>query len=288
VSAAGYALGYLGGGLLLALNLAAIRRPDLLGLPDTQAAARLSFASVAVWWLLFSLPLFRRVPEPPHAAGDPAAGAWIGVAFRRLGRTFRDIRRYRHAFWFLLAFFVYNDGIQTIIRMAAIYGAEIGLRDDAMIAALLMTQFVGVPCALAFGLLARQTGPKAAVLGGLAVYVVVTLRAYGMRTEEQFFALAILVGMVQGGTQALSRSLFASMIPRHKSAEFFAFFGAVERYAGVLGPMLFGILVAQTGSSRQAILSVLAFFVVGGAMLAFVDVGAGRRAAREEEARAGG
>jgi UMF1 family MFS transporter len=286
VSAAGYAIGYLGGGVLLAINLLMIQRPGWFGIDDAGLAVRLSLASVGVWWLVFSIPLFVRVPEPVRrvdAGGQPGAGAIVSGA-RRLLETLRELRRYKQAFLLLLAFVVYNDGIQTIIRMATIYGTEIGLDQGAMITALLITQFTGVPFAFLFGHLAARMGPKRAVFGGLAVYAGITVLGYFMRSATHFFILAILVGMVQGGTQALSRSMFASMIPRHKASEFFAFFGVFERYAGVLGPLIFAAMVSATGSSRNAILAVIFFFVVGGALLWFVDVDAGRRAARAAEA----
>jgi UMF1 family MFS transporter len=203
---------------------------------------------------------------------------------QRLKETFRELRRYRQAFIMLMAFLLYNDGIQTMIRMATTYGSEVGLPESAMITALLMTQFIGVPCAFMFGALAERIGAKRAIFGGLAVYCVIAVLAYYMTTATHFFVLAALVGLVQGGTQALSRSLFAAMIPRHKSSEFFAFFSVFERYAGVLGPAVFAWVVTQSGSGRNAILSVVLFFVIGAFILTFVDVNAGRRAARAAEA----
>jgi MFS transporter, UMF1 family len=286
VSSAGYAIGYLGGGVLLAINLLMIQQPALFGIPDAGIATRLSLASVGLWWFVFSIPLFRHVPEPPRqveADERPSASAVL-AGVKRLRGTFRELRRYRQAFLLLLAFLIYNDGIQTIIRMATTYGTEIGLPQSAMITALLMTQFIGVPCAFLFGMLAERTGPKAAVFGGLSVYAIITLLGYFMTTGTHFFLLAGMVGLVQGGTQALSRSLFASMIPRHKSSEFFAFFGVFERYAGILGPAIFAWMVNRSGSSRNAILSVILFFIAGAAILAFVDVQGGRRIARAAEA----
>jgi UMF1 family MFS transporter len=206
----------------------------------------------------------------------------VVAAAARVAKTFRDLRRYRQAFLLLLAFLIYNDGIQTIIRMATTYGAEIGLDENAMIAALLVTQFIGIPFAFLFGAMADRIGAKRAVFIGLGVYAVITVLGYYMRSSWQFFALAVLVGMVQGGTQALSRSLFASMIPRQKSSEFFAFFGVFERYAGILGPAIFAWVVQRSGTSRNAILSVIVFFIVGAVILAFVDVEEGRRVIRME------
>jgi len=286
VSSAGYAIGYLGGGTLLAINLLMIQKPDLFGIPDAGTGTRLALASVAVWWVVFSIPLFRRVPEPAvrrELDERPGTSALAG-GVTRLMETFRELRRYRDAFVFLLAFLLYNDGIQTMIRMATIYGTGIGLPESSMIAALLLTQFIGVPCAFLFGMAASRTGARTGVFVGLGVYILITLLGYFMRTAAHFYALAVLVGMVQGGTQALSRSLFASMIPRHKSSEFFAFFSVFERYAGVLGPAIFAFVVERSGSGRAAILAVAVFFVVGGAILTFVDVARGRAAARAAEA----
>ncbi len=286
VSSAGYAVGYLGGGALLAVNLLMIQKPALFGIPDAGVGTRLSLASVGVWWLVFSIPLFRSVPEPARRIepDEKPRGSALTSGARRLVETFRELRRYRQAFLLLVAFLLYNDGIQTIIRMATTYGAELNLDDSAMILALLITQFIGVPFAFLFGTIAGKIGAKHAVFAGLAVYAGITILGYFMKNATEFLALAVLVGMVQGGTQALSRSLFASMIPRHKSSEFFAFFGVFERYAGILGPAVFAWVVERSGTSRNAILSVILFFVIGAAVLVFVDVDEGRRAARAAEA----
>jgi UMF1 family MFS transporter len=288
VSSAGYAMGYLGGGVLLAINVMMLQWPGLFGIPDVGTATRLSLVSAGVWWLVFSIPLFRRVPEPPPAIERderPGSNALL-AGTKRLFETFHELRRYRQAFLLLLAFLLYNDGIQTIIRMATIYGTEIGVGQSALITALLMTQFIGVPCAFLFGMIADRTGAKPAIFAGLAVYAGITVLGYFMRTAAHFFLLAGLVGLVQGGTQALSRSLFASMIPKHKAAEFFAFFGVFERYAGILGPAIFAWVIEASGTSRNAILSVVLFFIVGATILTFVDVDAGRRVARAAEADA--
>ena len=287
VSTAGYAIGYLGGGLLLAINLAMIQRPEWFGIPDAGVATRLSFVSVAVWWTLFSWPLFRKVPEPrvpPQVRAS--AGDALAQSVRQLVSTFRELRKYKQAMLLLLAFFLYNDGIQTIIRMAAIYGAEVGIDQGDLIGALLLVQFVGVPFSFAFGSLAALIGPKRGVLFGLAAYMGITMLAYYMTSAREFYMLAGAVGMIQGGTQALSRSMFASMIPRHRSSEFFAFFGVFERYAGVLGPAIFAVM-AGLGSSRTAILALIPFFVAGMILLARVNVAAGRREAAIGEGELG-
>jgi MFS transporter, UMF1 family len=275
VSTAGFALGFVGGGVLLLVNLAWILSPATFGLPDTLSAIKLSFISVAVWWVVFSLPLLRRVREPPAALEHDETGreAALRVAFSRVWETFHELRRaYRQAFLMLVAFLLYNDGILTIIRMAGIYGAEIGIDRNLQVAAFVMVQFVGVPCAFIFGALADRIGPKQAVLGGLAVYVGIAILGYFMRSTWQFFALAFLVGTVQGGTQALSRSLFARMIPKHKSSEYFGFFGVFEKFAGIAGPAIFALSVTLFGSSRVAVLSVIVFFVLGALVLTRVNV----------------
>jgi len=277
VSTAGFAMGFVGGGLLLLANLAWILSPATFGLPDTLAAIKLSFVSVALWWFVFTLPLLRRVPEPA-AALEPEETRRQGAvrgAFMRVLETFRELRTYRQAFLMLVAFLLYNDGIQTIIRMASIYGAEIGIDRNAQIAAFVLVQFVGVPCSFAFGALAGRIGPKRALLLGLAVYVGISLLGYFMRSTWQFFALAILVGTVQGGSQALSRSLFARMIPKRKSSQYFGFFAVFEKFAGIAGPAVFALSVTFLGSSRLAVLSVILFFVLGGLVLTRVDVEAG-------------
>jgi UMF1 family MFS transporter len=282
VSTAGFAMGFVGGGLLLLVNLAWILWPATFGLSDTLAAIKLSFVSVAVWWFVFTLPLLRRVPEPAAALELDETGreGTIRAAFVRVLETFRELRTYRQAFLMLVAFLLYNDGIQTIIRMASIYGAEIGIDRNAQIAAFVLVQFVGVPCSFAFGALAGRIGPKRALLLGLVVYVGISLLGYFMRSTWQFFALAILVGTVQGGSQALSRSLFARMIPKHKSSEYFGFFAVFEKFAGIAGPALFALSVTFLGSSRLAVLSVILFFVLGGLVLTRVDVEAGEAYAK--------
>ena len=294
VSTAGYAVGYVGGGILLALNLAWIQKPAWFGLPagpglgESAATlpARLAFLSVAVWWLVFSIPLFRRVPEPPaRLEPDEQRGqSPIRMAFVRLGETFRELRGYRQAFLMLLAFLIYNDGIQTIIKMATAYGTELGIDQSALIGAILLVQFVGIPCSFLFGMLAGRIGAKRALFLGLLAYTAISILGFYMKTAAHFYVLAGLVGMVQGGTQALSRSLFASMIPQHKSGEFFGFFSVFEKFAGIFGPLIFAGTIAATGSSRNAILSVIGFFAVGAAILAFVDLDAGQREARAADA----
>lgn len=279
VSTAGFALGYLGGGLLLAVHSWMIQSPGTFGLPDAGVATRVAILSVGVWWLVFTVPLLRRVPEPPKLIEAEASSV---ASFKD---TLRELRRYPEAFKLLVAFLIYNDGILTIIRTAALFAAGLGFAEGALIKALLLVQFIGLPAAFVFGAIAKRTGSKRAILGALVVYCVVTRLAGGMTTEAHFFTLAMLVGCVQGGAQALSRSLFSSLIPQQKSAEFFGFFAVGEKFAGVFGQVLFAAIVGLTGDTAAAIQWLIGFFVVGGLLLTRVDVEAGRRAAREADAR---
>ncbi len=283
VSARGFALGYLGGGILLVLNLLWVMFPDRFWMPSENFAIRASFVSVAIWWGAFSVPFFRDVPEPRMEGIRIPRGGVLPEAWKRLRTTFSELSDYRHLFVFLIAFWIYSDGIGTIVRMATAYGDEIGIGLNDMVGALVLTQFVGVPFSFLFGRAASKVGPKPAVLTGLAVYAVISVSAYFMSTAAHFYALAIAVGVVQGGTQAVSRSLFGSMVPRHKAAEFFGFFSTSSKFAGIAGPFIFGLVGQLAGTSRMGIVSVAAFFIVGAILLSRVDVDAGRKAARRAE-----
>ncbi|MBK7537888.1 MAG: MFS transporter [Myxococcales bacterium] len=286
VSTAGYALGYLGGGLLLAFNLAMILKPALFGLTDAGAAIRISFLLTAAWWLLFAIPLLRHVREPIIVAERRTASTATAVreGLRDLAGTWRELRRFPQAGLMLLAFLIYNDGIGTIIRMATAYGQEIGLAQGDLILALVIVQLVGIPASFAFGQLAGRVGARRSIFLGLVAYTAISVLGYLMTTAVHFFVLAGLVGLVQGGVQALSRSLFASLIPRHRSSEFFGLFAVFEKFAGILGPGLFYLANEAFGSSRPAILGVIIFFVGGGLILSRVDIAAGQRTARAAEA----
>ncbi len=204
----------------------------------------------------------------------------------RLKATVGELRTLKDAGLLLLAFLVYNDAVNTIIRLAVGFGDELRIPKGALIGAVLMIQFVGVPFTFLFGALAGRIGPKRAIYAGLAVYAVIAVYGFFLQTARQFFVLAFMVAIAMGGVQALSRSLFATLIPKHKSAEMFGFFGVFDRFGGAIGAFVFGIVLSATGSSRPAILSLLVFFVIGGIVLAFVDVDRGRRAALEAEASA--
>jgi UMF1 family MFS transporter len=294
VSSAGYAVGYIGGWLLLALNLAWILKPAWFGLPsganisdaERTLPTRLALLSVAIWWVVFSIPVFRRVPEPPRTRepDELNGGNALIVPFVRVAETFRALRGYKQAFLMLLAFMIYNDGIQTIQKMAATYGKELGIADSVLIASILIVQFVGFPFAFLFGAIADRIGGKATIFIGLVIYGGISVLGFYMRTAAHFMLLAAMVATVQGGTQALSRSLFASLVPTHKSGEFFGFYSVFEKFASIFGPLLFWITIATTGNSRNAILSVILFFVIGGLVLSRVRVSEGQQAARAADA----
>jgi UMF1 family MFS transporter len=265
--------------------------PSGEGLTSAQATlpTRLALVSAGIWWVLFAIPLFRKVSEPPRRLESdetPGAGS-LGAAFTRLGETLRELRSYKHAFLMLLAFLIYSDGIGTIIRMAGIYGASLGIERGSLIAAILITQFVGVPFALIFGGVAGRIGAKKGILIGLVVYMAITVVGYFMTNATHFLILAVLVGMVQGGTQALSRSLFARMIPRHKSGEFFGLYGVMDRFSGSAGTLVMSAVAVATGEARFGILAIMVFFIAGALVLTRVDVSAGEAAAREAERQAG-
>ncbi len=212
-------------------------------------------------------------------AGESRQVSLLNAAFGRLGRTFREIRRYKHAFLLFIAMLLYQDGIQTIIRMASIYGAEIGIEQTSQIAAFVMVQLLGIPFAFLFGWLGARIGTKRALFIALAVYTVISILGYFMTTVTHFFVLAALVATVQGGSQALSRSLFSRMIPANRTSEFFGFYAVAERFATVLGPLVFTLSVALTGSSRTAVLFIIVFFAAGALLLSRVDEQEGIRAA---------
>jgi MFS transporter, UMF1 family len=285
VSTAGYALGYVGGGVLLTVNVAMLLSPATFSLADKGEAVRAAFVMTAIWWVVFAIPLFRHVPEPHLPEAQRVRGsAAIRAGVDDLRHTWRELKRYPQAALLLLAFLIYNDGVGTIIRMAVAYGTEIGFKDTDLIIAILIVQFVGIPATFAFGQLAGRMGTRRAIFLGIAAYCVVSVLGYFMTSPVHFYVLAGMVGLVQGGVQALSRSLFASMIPKHKSSEFFGLFAVFEKFAGIIGPALFALTNTAFGSSRPAILGVITFFVVGGVLLARVDVAAGQRAVADANA----
>jgi UMF1 family MFS transporter len=258
ISAFGFALGYLGGGVMLLLAVLMVLHPQWFGIADAAIATRLVFALAALWWALFALPLFRYVPEAPPV---PEATGW-----RELRETLKRVLRNRTVFSFLLAYWLYIDAIGTLQQMAVDFGVKLGFAQSTLIQALLMVQFLSFPAAWCFGRLAGHIGTKRSIDLGLCVFVFVTFWAYTMRTEAQFYEMAALVALVQGGVQALSRSYFSRLIPRERAGEYFGFYNMLGKFGAVLGPAVVGIVAATTGSPRLSIL-VLAIFFVGGILL---------------------
>ena len=269
-SALGFSLGYLGGGLLLALNIAMTLHPAWFGLTDTSAAVQVSFLIVALWWLVFSLPLLLLVHEP-DGTGLPVTAAVFKEGFSRLWKTLHEVRQLRNVWMFLIAYWLYIDGIDTVVRMAVDYGLSLGFDRKDLIMALLITQFTGFPSALVFGWFGSRYGPRSGIFIGLAIYVVVTIRASVMSDPSEFYFLAFAIGLAQGGVQALSRSMYARMVPAGRTAEFFGFYNMLGKFAAVVGPVLMGWVGVATGNPRLAILSIVVLFLAGGGLLYLVQ-----------------
>jgi UMF1 family MFS transporter len=280
LSARGYALGYVGGGVALLLAFVLIQWPGAFGLPDRGAATRVAFILTGLWWGLFALPAFRYVREEFFV--HPPAPLLKGL--RGYLKIFAELRRYPDLLLFLAAFLFFNDGIQTIIAVSAIFGREeLGLSQTTILAVFLMIQFVAMPGSLLFGRAAERWGAKRTVLAGLVIFVGVTIYAYAMRTAAEFWLLGFVVAMVFGGCQAISRSLYAALIPPGKSAEFFSFFAISGKFASIFGPLIFAAVADITGSTRLSILALAGFFIAGIFLLAGVDVARGRAAALGEQ-----
>ncbi len=281
VSALGYALGYLGGGVLFAVNVWMTLKPETFGLADAAQAVRLSFFMVAIWWALFTVPLALWVTEPDGRG--PGAAVAVREGLRQLLRTFAEIRALRIVFLFLLGYWCYIDGVDTIVRMAVDYGLSLGFSSDSLIVALLITQFVGFPAAIGFGYLGKRIGPKNGIFVAIGVYSLIVLFASRMQSESEFYALAITIGLVQGGIQSLSRSLYARIIPADKSAEFFGFYNMLGKFAAVLGPVMVGWVGMASGDPRLGILTLLLLFALGAVFLSRVDLTEGRERAKTLE-----
>ena len=268
VSGYGYSLGYLGGGLLFAVNVLMTLKPAWFGLAGVADAVRWSFVSVGAWWVLFALPCAFLVRERGERPAPAPFATMVAQAFAELLRTARDIVGRRQLLWFLLAYVIYIDGVNTVIKMAVDYGLSLGFEQSQLVLALLLTQFVAFPAALAFGWLGGRIGAPAGIFIALAVYVAATGYAYFMDDARDFYALAVTIGLVQGGIQSLSRSHYGSLVPPEKSSEYFGFYNMVGKASAIVGPALVGVTAAVTGDSRLAILSILVLFVVGGTLLA--------------------
>lgn len=282
VSALGYSLGYLGGGVLFAVNVLMTLKPALFGLASASHAIRISFLSVAAWWLLFSIPLFLYVREKRLTQAVPMNRA-LGEGLRQLADTFREMRRLRILLLFFIAFCTYSEGVNTIIRMAVAYGASLQFDRSSLILALLITQFVGFPAAILFGKIGGWIGAKRGILIALLVYMFVTVWGFYMKEPREFYIMAILIGLVQGGVQSLSRSLYSRLIPQDKAAQFFGFYNMLGKFAAVIGPILMGVVGYLTNEVRYSILAILPLFLLGGGLLLFVDEKRGQEAARSLE-----
>jgi len=271
VSGYGYSLGYLGGGLLFLVNVLMVTKPALFGIADASEAVRLSFLSVGVWWVLFTVPVLLWVRES-HAADALPFFSAIRAGGQELVGTIRHIRGDKTLLWFLLAYWFYIDGVNTIIKMAVDYGLSLGLEQASLITALLLVQFIGFPAALAFGWLGKRIGPRTGIFIGIGVYTAAAVYAYFLDSEIEFYALAVVIGLVQGGVQSLSRSLFGRLVPAGKSGEFFGFYNLMGKAAAILGPILTGVVALTMHDSRLAIVSISILFVIGAAFLSRVRV----------------
>jgi len=286
VSSLGYALGYLGGGLLFLLNVAMSLAPRTFGLADATAAVRLAFISAALWWGGFTVFTLLWVPEPRTARAPLGLRQAAGAGIRELRETFRKIRQFKPALTFLIAYWCYIDGVDTIIRMAVDYGLSLGFSSRDLIVALLVVQFVGFPAALVFGRLGQRWGPRRAIFLAIAIYMAVTIWGAMMTNRLEFYVMAVIIGLVQGGIQALSRSYYARLIPAQHPAEFFGFYNMLGKFASIIGPALMGAVgllvrqslmpeapsveqMARIGqiASRASILSLLVLFAVGAILL---------------------
>ena len=279
VSSLGFAFGYIGGGLLFLINVLMYLHPQWFGIADAATAIKLSFLSVAVWWGVFTIPLLLFVPEPQISDSLPLVRA-ISAGYRQLRITFIQIRQLKIIGMFLLAYWLYIDGVDTIIRMSVKMGSSLGFEAGDLITALLMVQFIAFPAALGYNWFASKIGTKKAVLIAIGGYSVVTLLAYFMTVKLHFYILAALIGLFQGGVQALSRSLFTRLIPRGKEAEFFGFYNMLGKFAAVIGPIMMGWVTLATGNVRLGILSILILFISGALLLQKVDFEEGERLAK--------
>ena len=263
VSSLGFSLGYLGGGLLFLLNVLMFSFPNAFGLNSQIEAVLWSFLSVAIWWTIFSLPLVAGVKEPGVNEKSKSLLQTSKDAFKSLRQTSQSISQYRSAVIFLLAYFLYMDGVDTIIRMSTSYGSDIGLSAQSMISALLLTQFIGFPATLVFGRYSDKFGHKQTLSFAIVVYIGVVLFSSQMDTAIEFFIMASVIGLVQGGVQAISRSYFSSLIPADKAAEFFGFYNFIGKSSVFIGPFMVSGIALITNSPSAGILSLLLLFIPG-------------------------
>jgi len=303
ISGLGYAMGYLGGGLLFLINVLMTLIPQKFGLPDSAAAIRLSFLLVAIWWGLFTLFTIFWVPEEKSALTDKGCESTVPAGIRQFGGTFKKIRHLKVVLLFLLAYWFYIDGVDTIIRMAVDYGLSLGFESTDLIVALLIVQFIGFPAALVFGKLGERWSVRKSIYLAIAIYLGVTLWGSMITRKMEFYIMAMAIGLVQGGIQALSRSYYSRLIPKNKAAEYYGFYNMLGKFAAILGPVLMGLVgltarrilmppaptpeqMAAVGqlASRWGIASILILFIVGAVLFYFVDEQKGREQAALLEA----
>jgi len=299
VSGLGFSMGYLGGGLLFLINVLMSLMPQKFGLASSAEAVRLSFLSVALWWGLFTVLTIVWVPEVRKVAPAAQKGRAVLMGFRQFAGTFRKAAHLKTVFLFLAAYWFYIDGVDTIIRMAVDYGMSLGFESKDLIVALLLVQFVGFPAALGFGKLGEKWGARNGIFLAIGIYLGITLWGVFMRSKLEFYVLAMVIGLVQGGIQALSRSYYARLIPKGQSAEYFGFYNMLGKFSAIVGPVLMGAVGLLTrrllmpsnptpeqlhavgqAATRWGLASVLILFLAGGALFYFVDEKKGREEAR--------
>ncbi len=265
VSSLGFALGYIGGGLLFLVNVLMYIFPGFFGLADGVAAVKASFAMVGIWWIVFTIPLLLFVKEPEGEKLSLSSAVKDG--FSDLRDTFRNIRSYKNVLWFLIAYWCYIDGVDTIIRMATDYGTALGFSAESLIVALLITQFVAFPATIAYSFIGKKIGIKRALNIAILGYIVIAVLGYFMQKEIHFFLLAMCIGLFQGGIQALSRSYYSRLIPKEHASQFYGFYNMLGKFAAIIGPFLMGVTTLITGNQRNGIISLVILFVLGFAFL---------------------
>lgn len=280
VSSLGYALGYIGGGLLFLVNVIMYLKHDYFGISSPAVAIKISFLSVGLWWAVFSIPIYIYVKEPEIYQKVTFIKS-LKLGWKQLVETIRNIKQYKIVALFLVAYWLYIDGVDTIVRMAVDYGKSLNFSTNSLITALLMVQFIAFPAALVYGKIAEKIGTKKAISTGILGYILITIFGFFMKEEWHFYFLAGMVGLFQGGIQALSRSIFSRIIPHDKSAEFFGFYNMLGKFAAVIGPFLMGYVTLLTGNPRIGILSILILFISGIILLQKVDISEGERVAQK-------
>lgn len=268
ISSRGFGLGYIGSTIPFILSIALILLADGGVIPLSMGfATKLAFIITGIWWIVFTIPMLRTVVQI-HSI--PREATIIGGSFRRLGKTLKEIRKYRHVFLFLIAYFFYIDGVGTIISMSTAYGTDLGISATSLLIILFVTQVVAAPFAIIYGRLSERFTGKKMLYVGICVYIIVCIYAFFMKTETDFWILAMLVATSQGGIQALSRSYFAKLVPKEKSNEFFGFYNIFGKFASVMGPLLVGVTAQLTGSSSYGVFSLVILFIIGITVLKFV------------------